>query len=455
METVIRKIKVILTGFHFVMVLSLIFALSILIYLIVSQYHIRIDFTEEEIHSLSRETRIILSDFGKDPIEIHAFYPADHPLRRQLEDLLEEYAYVDPEFQYFNHDPDREPKVAQKFKIDTYGIIVIRARNREVRIEVASEHAVTNALAKILSSESHTIAYVTGHDEPGIEDSGESGYLNLRTRLVGERYQVKEINLLQNGIPDQTDLLILAGPHTDLTVEELKLLRQYFNQGGHLLFALDPVLPGEGFRLKRFLTEYGIELGNDVIVDHLSKEVGADYLVAMLTEYPDHPALENFGSALFFPVARSVRRAMNVPSHLRVTELARTSLGSWAETNLADLEAGEVNYDEGVDLPGPVSLAAVVETNLGSQTLVVLGDSDMLNNANINLAGNRYFFMKLVRWLLDDKPLVNIEQRAAPQYLLFLTSREERQLFLTSVVIIPATFLACGLFIHIWRRRYQ
>ncbi|PIQ86477.1 MAG: hypothetical protein COV74_04690 [Candidatus Omnitrophica bacterium CG11_big_fil_rev_8_21_14_0_20_45_26] len=449
------KIRSILSNLHAVLLLLLAFAIAALVYLIASHYEWRIDLTKEEVNSLSRETKQILSEFGKDPIEIHAFYPHDHPFRHHVEDLLEEYRYLDANVKLFFHDPDREPSVSRRLMIDNYGIIVIMARGREARTELATEQAVTNALAKILSSNAKHIYYVTGHTEPNLKREDGTGYRGLLTRLEGERYQVHEINLLQNGIPAGADLVMMSGPHVDLTDEELAVLTQYFNHGGKIILAVDPVQPGEGTHLKKYLSGFGVDLGEDVIVDHLSKEVGADYLVAMLTEFTHHPALKNFQAAVFLPVARSIRAAREVPPDLVVTQLATTSLGSWAETDLADLENGEVNYDEGIDLPGPVSMIAMVESKKGTQKMVVIGDSDFLSNANINLAGNRYFFMQLVSWLLEDSSLVNIKPKEAPQYLLFLTPAEEHIFMFSALIVIPLTFIVAGTIVTMWRRRYQ
>ncbi len=447
------KPKNISAGLRAVFVLLLAFSASALLYAILRRQSIRVDFNKNHPDALSEETKKVLIQFGSNPIDVLAFYPSDHPDRTFLEDLLKDCVSLDPNLKYQMIDPDRSPLIARKYNIDAYGITVIRSRGREVRLESVSEQDLTSAFSKILSDEVKIIYFVEGHHEPSLKDQGENGYSGFAARLKNTHHEVREIDLTKPVVKD-ADLLILAGPHVDLSDAELNRLLDYFNSGVRVVLAIDPVLPGEGNQLQSFLLKLGIDLGNDVIVDRLSKQVGADYLVPMIAEYGHHPMVNQMKTAAFFPLVRSVRKAEKIPPDITVTELAFTGVESWAETDLKALEAGKADYDDGVDLPGPISLAAIAEGNEGKKKMVVIGDSDLVGNMHLHVAGNKLFMMNLIEWLLGERVSFKQPPNKSIRNLFILNQKEEAEILTACVIVIPATYLAIGLVLFFWRRRY-
>ncbi len=160
-------------------------------------------------------------------------------------------------------------------------------------------------------------------------------------------------------------------------------------------------------------------------------------------------------SASFFPVARSVRKKGKVPAGLKVTELAFTNPQSWAESDLKALEEGKVDYDEGKDLPGPISLAALVESKENRQKMVVVGDSDFITNGHLNMAGNRPFAIKIIQWMLNEKPLVLSKSTQALRDVFILKPREKALFSLVAVIGVPGFFAGIGLVIFGWQKRHE
>ena len=84
-------------------------------------------------------------------------------------------------------------------------------------------------------------------------------------------YDVKPLVLARSGkIPDDASVVVIAGPRSDLFGPELDALDAYVGRGGKLLVMLDPaVRPGqqEPEALKRFLGKYGIQPGNNVVIE--------------------------------------------------------------------------------------------------------------------------------------------------------------------------------------------
>ena len=100
--------------------------------------------------------------------------------------------------------------------------------------------------------------FLQGHGEPSLSDTGETGYLKFGSILAQNYIAATNLELFgDNAIPMDCNLLIIAGPRTELSETELQKIDQYLAQGGRLfvLFnyfsikrptGLEPILPRWG-----------------------------------------------------------------------------------------------------------------------------------------------------------------------------------------------------------------
>ena len=215
--------------------------------------------------------------------------------------------------------------------------------------------------------------------------------------------------------------------------------------------------------LKAFLEKYGIVLGEDIVVDRLSRLFGGDYLMPVPTSYSSHAITKNFNIAPFFPVARSVSTAD--ASGVRATWLVKTGERSWAETDIEGLKAGTATFDPDKDTEGPISLAAVSEVTISEGereeseeskegAIVVFGDSDFVTNARINLSGNSALFMNAVNWLAREEVLIAIPPKESKFSPVVLTASDARILFLLPVIVLPGIVLIGGVYVFVKRSRH-
>ena len=289
------------SSFHFILVLAIALSIVILSYLIVRTYRFRFDFSEGKIYSLSSQSLQVLDELKKTPVRVYAFFREESNARMILENLLKEYAYRHGNFHYQFYDPDRMPAQAKKYQIDEYDTIVFETRDRREKTRQITEEAITNALAKLLSRETKRVVFASGYGGPSLDETKDKyGYGILKQKLTNFNYEVKETILLKDGIAKGDDLVVLGGPRTDLLPEEIKVLRDYLKRGGNLLVLIDPYERGEGRNLTNFLSDYGFELKETVIIDKLSKLFGTDYLVPLITDYKPHPITKDFRMACFF-----------------------------------------------------------------------------------------------------------------------------------------------------------
>ncbi len=134
---------------------------------------------------------------------------------------------------------------------------------------------------KSLVSKSEEIGYITGHGELDISDSKNGA--GMFEKLVSDRYTFKEIDLKNEEIPSSLASIVIDGPKSSFTDEELYKIDQYLLRGGNILLfadAFDEKIPeGEmayymqptytpvSANLEKNLEKYGISLGKNYVMD--------------------------------------------------------------------------------------------------------------------------------------------------------------------------------------------
>ncbi len=85
------------------------------------------------------------------------------------------------------------------------------------------------------------------------------------------------------------------------------------------------------------MEKYGIVLGDDMIIDKLSRVFGGSYLMPVVTQYGSHKITQGFNVATFYSEARSVAASQDPPKGVTLVTLASTSENAWAEKDLERL----------------------------------------------------------------------------------------------------------------------
>jgi len=443
---------------HIAAAAGIFLAVLVLIYLIAARHNERLDFTRGKIHSLAPETVEVLKRLSGSEITIRAFFGEGDPARSDLAVLLKQMATHHPRFHYEFHNPDRSPSQTRKYRIDAYRTVLIEYEKREERIQNAGEETLANALIRLAHPEKQVLCFTTGHGETSLSDTERTGLSDWKRALADYHFETREIQLLAGTgqIPADCDGVIVAGPHYELLPKELDLLQKYPEEGKGLLLLIDPMDSGTGKSFDELARPFGLRLGEDVIVDKISRVFGGDYLTPLITQYAEHPVTEKFRAAAFLPIARTVKRISDVPFGLKVTELAHTHPGSWAETDLQKLEKGEAELDPEKDGMGPVPVAAASEVQeaLKGARVVVVGDSDFLTNAHLNVSGNKDLALNILQWLVKDDRWIAIRTQEPRFEPLFLQRNQSVGAAVFAIGGLPFTALLVGsVGIFVRRRR--
>ena len=466
------------------LVIILVLAILVVLNYLLARNHYRLDITEGKIHSLSDQTVKVLKNLKKD-LKLTCFFREGNYSRPRMEQLLEIYAYHSKRIKSEFIDPDKNPGLVKRYGISTDGTTVLECGEKENRVTTSSEEDITNAIIKVSREQKKIIYFLEGHGESSIEETEERGYSQAKEELEKLAYEVKKLSLaLSETFPQDASLLIIPGPEKDLLPNELETIKSYLSGGGRVLLMVDPEeAPG----LKSFLKQYGIKLEDDLIVDSISRIMGGDYFMPIVTEYESHDITKNFRYATFFPLARSVDVLEEKPEGTKAEAIAKTSPQSWSARGRGPKDDFSFNKDKDKKGPIPVAIVATIESKKEEKgeekegekepqaeekkeekkpdlekeettepvkkegRLAVYGDSDFFSNNYYNLSGNGNLFLNTVNWLTEEADLISIQPRTSAPRTIQLTPSQGRLIFWTSVVILPLIVLITG--ISIWARR--
>lgn len=446
-ETVRRSC---LLGLEIGFVLVIVFSLGSLI----GRWNARFDLTPNQKYSLAPITVQTLDSITS-PVQATIFYRRGD--REKHDELLSLMHQANALFQYRLYDLDRAPGLAQRYGVTAYGTVILESADNRVTLPMVDEERLLNALLRVSQSQK-SVYFLVGHGENNPGDSQErNGYGVVRQVLETENYQVRPLALLQTRqVPPDANLVIVSGPKEDLAPAELAALTTYLDAGGNALLMLDPfTVP----RLSSYLARFGLRLAEDVVIDEERGVAGGEPLMPIISDFAEDIFPRRLSGSPILPYTRPVRVQDG-----QATPFAFSSEGSWALKNRARAEQEGLYFKEGEDERGPIPVAAVAAVGTErSGKLVVLGDSDFVNNFYARIPGNVDFFMNTVGWMLGRQQLISMGRNpggipdqkrvSTPRQSLYLSELQKRRFFWLMVVLEPALVLAIGLCIAVQRRR--
>ena len=481
------------------------------------KYHKRFDWTASRLYTLSEKSEAVLGTLDRDVEAVVLMDTGDDlydPVRELLsryeaassrfrvrlvdaqKDLLEAQQLVDRfELSRLNVvvlDSEAGRRVIDSADLADYDYSGMQMGQAPQMSGFKGESAFTSALLDLMESRKPKILFTVGHGELQLDDFSQRGLSGLRDLLGKDNFEMEEWPLLgQTLVPGGTDLIVIAGPTSTFVAPELALLRSHLEGDGRLLVMMDPTLDDTGLvetGLEGLLADFGVAIGDDIVVDPANPLPFFGAETIFIGSYGDHVITRPLDQAqlpVIVPLGRSVTAAP--VEGLEITELLRTSGEGWGETDLMNLDRVELGDD---DLAGPVSLGVAVElsaedavepeADLSSLTvepevadsesaetapaetgageepafrLVVLGDSDLASNGQMQSVPNATFVANAMNWLVEREALVAIPPKKPEQVRLSLTGGQLRGVTWTVLALLPGLALAAGVVVHRKRRR--
>lgn len=417
------------------------------------RYQYEIDLSASGRHSLGPATINLLREMpGPVTVTAYARELEFSRSREAIQHLLKKYQYhkADIELQFIN--PDNHPELVRKNNITIEGELVINYQGRQQHLQGLTEAALNNTLLRLLRRGKQTIYILSGHGERKLDSQANHDLGLFGQQLREHGLHLQSWNLAARAaLPEDAATLIIASPQTSYLPGEVKLLLNYVEAGGNLLWLMEPEqLHG----LDNLASSLGVELIPGTIADPSAELLGvANAAFTLISDYPDHPVTRELDNITLLPLAAALELADG--GEWQATPLLQTSAQSWSETG--GLER-YVQFDADEDIAGPLNAAYLLSRPASGETgennnqyVAIIGDGDFLSNNYLGNGANLQLGMGLINWLGGEEKLATVQVTNERDVRLSIDQTQLNIMSWVFLIILPLSLILSGA--GIWYRR--
>lgn len=475
------------------------------------RYHLRLDLTDTQLFTLSPQSRELVSNLPE-TMKVWLFTKEKNS---QDQELLDNYHRQSNKFKFEYVDPELKPGLAERFGVKDYGEVYLEFQTKRQLVQIInederlSEIKLTNRLQQMINPKTAKVYFLQGHSEHPL--SASKGAISKAIQgLTDKNFTILTLNLAERPqVPDDADVVIVAGPQKELLTGEVTALQNYLNRGGNLLLMIDP---NTNPKIDTLLKEWGVRLDNRLAIDNSGESLQLGPATILVTEYGQHPITKDFANNIsVYPLTRPLE--IDPVSGVESMVLLKTKPypNSWAES---DQKSEKLEFNEDKDLKGPLTLGvALTRKVLNSPTpiptpiptaktspipsptpiptaktsptpiptstsktsptpipnpiptaktspntakesrLVVFGNSNFATDSLFEQQLNGDVFLNTVSWLSQqDEKLLSIRPKQPKNRRIIISNLEANLLTISAVVLLPLLGLLTG-FIIWWKRR--
>lgn len=447
-------------------VLAILVAVNVLFSVLPSKYT-QFDISAAQLYSLTSDTKVVATNLDKD-VTIYWIAQAGQE-STVLDKLLDRYQDLSDHITVVKKDPDTYPTFAQQYTDETVvnNSLVVECgdKNRYIsyddiyKVDTTSyyttgsvsqsfdgEGQITSAIDYVVSDELPKIYLLSGHGEGALSDT-------FSDELTRSNYEtVSDFSLLNvDEIPEDCDTLLINAPTSDISKEELTMLRSYVQGGGKLMVLSGPQKSTALTNLDSLLVDYDVTITEGVVVDTdrdhyaftapyvLMPDIESSNITDPLTEASSH---------VIVPIAQG----LTVGSGSGATALLTTS--DDAVSKAAGYAMTTYDKEDG-DTDGPFTLAVSIEDSAAGGKIVWVSTDylldDMYNSYSSGV--NLDFVMNSLSWMIGENDAVSIRAKSLNNSYLTISSSSATVLKVVMMGVIPACFLLLGIDELLRRRR--
>lgn len=426
-------------------------ALAVVVYVVGQSWVHTWDLTGNKRYSLAPQTIQILHDlpanldqlkaeadpvngpFGDlDKVEVLAFYNRLDPALDIAESQLKACAQQSERFKFTFLDPDTELELVRRYQITATRTMIVRVGDRYTSLLQPLESALASAVYRLSTGRLARISHLLGHGEHLLNSDDRSGYSTFDLLLHDQGYEVRPLYMSELGkVPDACDILMIAGPKLEPEPYELEAIEDHMARGGAVFAMFDPPTPSGWVD---WMAKWRVGLTGDVLID--VRRVGAERGISARTivveqGYGDHEVVSSLqGMPTLFPLVQTLTQVGEADSVTAGAIILQSSDQTWAETDPETQYSGRPSFNREVDPKGPLTFGMVLEVQLGGEgtppgRMVVIGNSEFLNNATVNMAANLDLALNSVGWLAREEGLIQIRGKDPLSQPVILSEQEK------------------------------
>lgn len=462
----------------------------------------RIDLTQERLFTLTDATKNTLTSL-QDVINVTVYRSEELPAQfqpklREVADMLRDYATTSNNNVIVTYkDPADDPQIAQEaaslgiqqMQFNVIGDEELQLKNGYLGLAVdyagvnevipfientaGLEYQLTSFIKKLTTADKKKVGFLAGHGEKTTENEYQYLGLELENQYILETVTLDEKNTT---IPDDIDVLVIAGTTGTYTETQLQTILSYA-EAGNALFVLYDALQANTQTLTAdpnqsnavdILKEYGIEVTPGIVYDLRSNETVnfGGGMFSVLLPYPFWVVAQATpGSSTISSRIDQIMLPWTNPLSLDDSKIAGNGLTSevlLSTTSSGGYQSDSVNLSPEQTfsqsdlkvLPLAVGLTGGQSSSTEVLRMIVVGDSDFLSNNYVqNSPQNLAFGMEAISWLAQEDSLAEIQvKQKVERKLVFEDATQQTLIRYGSMALGVLVPLALGVFIMQRRR---
>ncbi|KAA0207715.1 MAG: Gldg family protein [Ignavibacteriaceae bacterium] len=513
---------------------ALIIGIIVLLNVLGMRFFTRVDLTKNQTYTLSQVSKDLVGNL-QDNLVIKAYFSDNLPapynnLRRQVRDILDDYrTYSNGYLNYEFYNPIGESgeadlqKEAQKYGINPVqvqvvdkdklevknaflGLVLLYGGKQEALPLIQSidnfEFELTTAILRITNEKQKKIGYLQGQEEYAINS------FETLNSILTKQYELVPVNVsLNNPVPEDIELLVVAGPKKDFELDRMYLIDQYIMRGGKVIWLLNKVIPNfqqqviigdqVNLNIEQMMQHYGLKVNMNLVRDLQCAQVTVQSPIGIpiSVNYPYFPLVTNINRDItafnnIKSVTLSFASSVDIPygesKGLKVTKLLSSSdrsgiaegffvlnLEQFQNLNQnaidtlfdkADIPVGAIyegnftSYFEGKPIPHDTVPGSRQDTlefmpRTSAETkMIAIGDAEFINEQNRPPTENFIFFANMVDYLMDDVGMSDIRNKISSEAPIEEVTDETKNFIkYFSLIFPPAVVMLIGL--YIWNKR--
>lgn len=330
------------------------------------------------------------------------------------------------------------PEFTKNYKLNEQeSALFVRTKDRHERFYKTDENGITQSLLRLLKGRK-TIYFSVGQGEQSIFSDKSRGLMMLKKEVERLFYDVQEINLNSELLPANAAGVIVLGPERDLPERVQNKLYEYYESGGRLFVAFDPL---NNVKANTFLNRFGIALESGIVHQEQSliANLGSHVITGLVSDQK-HPVLadmESVSPVMFYVTGSLIK--------LKSSSDVKTLLQSPKTAMLRD---GFTKQDKLIR-EGVMHLFMQLSGKNGGE-IFVAADSDIFANQFLYQHANPQFMFNLFSYMSKDEDLIGKKQTKPTQQ--FLITDLQLKIYI-GLFIIPLPILLFSAGIFLWFRR--
>lgn len=463
-----NRIKKLFTDKHFkygsysLVISAVVIAIVIVVNMILNQLPAgvrNIDMSGTQIYDIGDTSKEIIEKLDKD-VKIRVI-AVENNIDTRISRFIEKYADMSKHISVETIDPVLHPSVLETYDVSPNSIVVTcddtgkstsftfddvivydqmsyYYYGQYKESEFDGEGQLTSAVDYVTNDVTKKVYTTEGHGETALSST-------VTDLIKKQNFENASVNLLSDGgIPKDCDLLLINAPTSDLADDEMEMLTEYMDGGGHVMLLLgvtEKTLPN----LEAFVKIYGIEIGEGYAAD--TKQCYQNNVFAI---FPEVTAGSNYTSGISSDAIPLILNSKG----LTLTEPEKDTITNESLMTTSDggLLVTEENQTEGTYV-----LAAAAEDAVDDETtakLTVFGAASMIDDGitqSFTNLSNLQLFMNAVTSNFDDVSNITIEPKSLS--VTYNTIQSAGMYAVLFIGIIPAAVLIYGFVVWMRRRK--